>query len=70
MSKDADSQKAEAGYDESARNRSERINNKNGKKEKGVHFGNLTVEEGSSKIDIDSNVFTLTTVVFRGSTAL
>ena len=32
-------------------------------------FGSLTVEEAYSKFDIDSNILTSTTVVFKGSNA-
>ena len=54
---DADIQKAETGKDESAGKQSDEKGNKNKKKNKAMHFSNLTVEEAYSKFDIDSNIF-------------
>ena len=58
--------KQEAVKDESGRNQHEKNKSINKKKKKAVHLSNLTVEEAYSDFDIGSNIFSLTTVAFRG----
>ena len=66
MGSDVESRKQETVKDESGRNHHEKNKSKNKKKKKAVHFSNLTVEEAYSDFDIGSNIFTLSTVAFRG----
>ena len=66
MGSEAENRKQETAKDESDGNQHDKNKNKNKKKKKAANFSNWTVEEAYSKFDIDSNIFSLTTVAFRG----
>ena len=53
----AENRKQETAKDESDGNQHDKNKNINKKKQKAMHFSNLTVEEAYSKFDIYSNIF-------------